>query len=374
VRGELARLLPELDESSQTPATVGWDDSWGRQRLLDALWRTFEAVASRRRLALVVEDVHWADPTTLELVGFLLSPGRARSVPIVLTCRSEHEPTAELAAWLEHLHRLAVRRLDLAALTQAETAEQITLLSGERAPHDLVQPIFARSEGNEFFTEQLVAFARRDRDRASRLGVSSPGLTGLLLARTAPVTGTAREVMASLAVAARPLEGAELARLCGRPVREVQAALPDLASRRLLPGSEESSGVQLRHALLAEAVVGDLLVDERRDLHVRIAQLMAALHGPAVAADIAEHFAAANRPREELRWRAIAAREAKYASREAAVHRRRALALSLIPRIRSALYGTARTLGDVQAVRTGRIGRRVYNRLVRRALSRLFRR
>jgi len=100
VPAELARLLPELDESGQLPPTVAWDEGFGRQRLFDALWRIGEAVARQRRVALVVEDLHWADATTLGFLDFLLSPGRARPVRLVLTCRTEYEPTAELTDWL----------------------------------------------------------------------------------------------------------------------------------------------------------------------------------------------------------------------------------------------------------------------------------
>jgi hypothetical protein len=145
---------------------------------------------------------------------------------------------------------------------------------------------------------------------AECLPVLPAGLTSLLLARTGQVTGTIREVMAGLAVVAGSFDRGALARLCGGRSATF-ALLCGTWHRGLLHRSEETSGVQLRHALLAEAVAGDLLVDERRELHVRIAHLLAAWHGPAMAADIAEHFAAANRPSDELRWRAIAAREAE---------------------------------------------------------------
>jgi hypothetical protein len=129
--------------------------------------------------------------------------------------------------------------------------------------------------------------------------------------------------MTNLAVAARPLDEAALARLCKGPTPEIRTALHDLATLHLLRRAAQTRGHQLRHALLAEAVVTDLLADEGRDLHAGIAQQLIASHDPALAADIAEHFAAAGQTSDELRWRAFAAYDAekKYASSEAVIHR-----------------------------------------------------
>ena len=81
VRGELARLLPEFDEAGASSST-GSDDGWRRQRLLEALRQLIRAAAQLRRLAILIEDLHWADRATLELLEYLLAPGaRDRSPP-----------------------------------------------------------------------------------------------------------------------------------------------------------------------------------------------------------------------------------------------------------------------------------------------------
>jgi predicted ATPase len=95
VRGELVRLLPALGEDESEEARTetsarGFDEGWRRLRLFDALRQLLGAVASRRSIAAVIEDVHWADPSSLEFLDFLLSPARAAdAIPVVLTCRSE---------------------------------------------------------------------------------------------------------------------------------------------------------------------------------------------------------------------------------------------------------------------------------------------
>jgi predicted ATPase len=151
-------------------------------------------------------------------------------VPVALTCRSEEPVNATVAGWLDRLQRNPrVRRLDLPSFSEAETAEQIELLLGARPPRRLVADTFARSESNAFFTEQLVAASATGEDHEL-----PAGLTSLLLSRTGHVTGTGREILAVLAVAARPLNEPTLALLCQRPVRDVRDALRDLRARWLL--------------------------------------------------------------------------------------------------------------------------------------------
>jgi DNA-binding CsgD family transcriptional regulator len=326
VRAEVARLLPGLEEPTGESALGLSDEGWRKQRLLEALRRLFEAVARERTLALVIEDVHWADASTVELLDFLLAPGHALGASVALTCRSEEPAGPTVSGWLDRLQRNPqVRRLDLAPMSEVETAEQIELLLGVRPPRRVVGDIYARSEGNAFFTEQLVAAGAAGDDHAL-----PAGLTSLLLSRTRQVSGTAHEILAVLAVAARPLDEASMALLCQRSDREVREALRDLRAQWLLRRPDAAGRHQLRHALLGEAVGGELLPSERAELHARIADTMVDWHDPSLAAQIAEHFAAAGRPGDELRWRVRAGRhaDAVFAAAEAAQHWQRAIALS----------------------------------------------
>jgi DNA-binding CsgD family transcriptional regulator len=326
VRAEVGRLLPDLAEPIGEPGWDGSDDGWRKQRLFEAVRRLFEALAGRRALTVVVEDVHWADASTLELLDYLLAPGHALDVRIALTCRSEEPVTPTLASWVDRLQRNPrLRRLDLAPLSEAETGEQIELVLGTRPPRRLVAETYARSEGNAFFTEQLVAAHTTGEDH-----LLPAGLTSLLLSRTGQVTGIAREILAVLAVAARPLDEATVARLSQWPHLEVRDALRDLLGRRLLRRPDAAGRHQLRHALLGEAISGELLPSERAELHARIADMLADAHDPSLAAQIAAHLAAAGRSADELRWRVVAGRhaDAVFAPAEAALHWQRAVALS----------------------------------------------
>jgi predicted ATPase len=316
VRTELARLLPELEETSEQ-RIAGADDEWRRQRLLDAVRQVLRAAAALQRVAVVIEDVHWADRSTLELLDYVLAPGHETGVPMLITSRSEEAPST---GWLERAQRSPrIKRLDLPLLTRDETAEQIELLIGERPTRELVDETYSRTEGNAFFTEQLVAAG----------GSLSTGLGSLLLARTAQVSGTARELLEVLAVAAEPLDEQALLQVCGRTASEVREALRNLLSRRLLRAPDAHGRHQLRHALLGEAISDDMLPGARRDVHLSLARMMADRDDLSLAAQIAEHLAAAGRPGEELRWRVVAARqaEATLAATEASAHWQRVIEL-----------------------------------------------
>jgi predicted ATPase len=259
VRGELIRLMPDLDESGGQTGPPQPDDGWRRQRLFDALRLLLFALAKVRRVAVVVEDLHWADHTTLEFLGYLLAPGRTPGAALVLTCRTEDDSTQALTDWLQRVYRdPRVRRLDLSGLTRVETAEQIAQLLGRPAPRQFADDIYRRSEGNAFFTEQLVAFDRTDGESPTTRHEMPAGLTALLLSRTAEVTGAARDVMDVLAVAARPMEESDLAQICQTDEADVRAGLRELLSARLLRRPDNAGRYQLRHALLSEAVSGEL--------------------------------------------------------------------------------------------------------------------
>ena len=328
VHGELTRLLPELADGDipTAPVTaVGVDDGW-RRRLFEAVRWLLAEVRERRSIALVVEDLHWADSSTLEFLEYLLAPSSARDAsPLVITCRSGEPIAAAVTQWLERAQRNPqLDRLYLAPLTRVETAEQIELITGGRPGLKFVDRVHARSEGNAFFTEQLVAAVRE-----SDADTVPAGLTSLLLARTSSLSRRARDVLAALAVAARPLEEAGVRRISSLDEAEVSDALEELSAARLLRAANRAGRHQLRHALLAEAVTGELLPSHRQRLHGAVADVLADTGDDTLAAEIADHLRAAGRVTDEPRWRVKAAHRAQavFAWRDAADHWLRVLHL-----------------------------------------------
>jgi DNA-binding CsgD family transcriptional regulator/tetratricopeptide (TPR) repeat protein len=318
VRGEIAHLLPELvDDASPEPGAVASGDGWRRQRLFAAVRALLAALAESAPSTLVVEDVHWADRSTRDLIDYLLAPSHRTGVPIVLTARAEESDPG----WLSDLRRSGhVTWLPLQPLTSAQTAEQIELLGREPSPA-LVANVFTRSQGNPFFTEQLLSVGAEP----GRLPAT---LHAVLRERLSPVTHASRDVVTALAVARRPLDEVALCSLARRSPDQIIKSLRDLYEHRLVQRTADGD-LQLPHVLLAEATCADLTAIELRDWHRRIAECLATPDDRALASEVAEHYAAAGLDVEELRWRARAGRhaDAVYAPVEAAQHWQRVLAL-----------------------------------------------
>ncbi len=202
------------------------------------------------------------------------------------------------------------RRYWLGPLSRGEVTEQVTALTGEPPPGELVEEVYARAEGHPFFTEQLVAAAATDSGQLAG-PVALPGrLAELLVARTGRIDVAARAVLGALAVAGRLLTDRMLAEVTGLDPETVRLALRDLDAARLLAAPDDG-WYRPRHALLAEAVTADLLSGERIILHERVARALEATGDGTLAAEVAGHWAAASRPREELRARLTAARAAE---------------------------------------------------------------
>jgi DNA-binding CsgD family transcriptional regulator len=352
VRGEVARLLPELGSDGGL-GTGGRDEGWRRGRLFSAVAELLDAIARRDGCGagLVAEDVHWADSATLDLLTFLVRGGCRGAVSVVVTCRGDEAAVAgHVADWLAQVRGAAgVDEIRLGPLSREEVAQQAVALAGRPVPLQVVDELYARAEGNPFFTEQLVAAGLADR-AGGGLGVRAglpDRLAELLTARAGRCAGKARAVLAGLAVAGRPLDENLVGAVTGLDAEAVRGGLRELAAARLLADDALGGGHRPRHALLAEAVAGGLLPAERAELHQKSARALAAAGDERLAAEVAGHWQAAGNPAEELPARVAAAEAAErvFGYAEAALHWRRAIELS------QALPGAADAAGtDVPGI------------------------
>ena len=334
VRGEVGRLVPGLGPDGE-PAAGGPDDGWRRERLFSAVAELLDGVAAGGggRVGLVVEDVHWADSATLDCLTFLARAWWRDTLTVVVTCRGDEAPLAgHVADWLAQVRGAAgVAEIRLGPLSRAEVAGQVAALAGGQVPAGLVDEVYARAEGNPFFTEQLAAAALAG---AAGGGLGAPaGLPGrlaeLLAARAGRCTGDAQAVLAGLAVAGRPLDEDLLGAVTGLPVEGVRTGLRELAAARLLADDTTGTAHRPRHALLAEAVADRLLPGERAALHQQAARALAASENEMLAAEIVGHWQAAGRPAEELPARMTAGEVAErvFGYAEAAAHWQRVIEL-----------------------------------------------
>jgi DNA-binding CsgD family transcriptional regulator/tetratricopeptide (TPR) repeat protein len=267
----LGRLLPELATDHGLPPPPG--DGFERVQLFDGVLSLLVRLSELSPLLLVIEDLHWADRSTRDLLAFLVRTLRGGRVALVASYRSDElhrrHPLRPLLAELVRLPDLD--RIDLAPFGRVELAEHLQAVVGEAVPAAVVDRILARSEGNAFFAEELVAAG------AIRADIALPdALADVLLGRIEALPELAQEVLKVAAVAGRRVGHGLLVAASGRPEAEVERGLRDAVAGQVLVASAATESYRFRHALLQEAVYADLLPGERTRLHATYARLLSA--------------------------------------------------------------------------------------------------
>jgi class 3 adenylate cyclase/predicted ATPase len=300
-----------------------------RQRTQETLREWILAMGASQPLLLVVEDLHWADPSTLALLPLLVEHAVRARLLLVLTARPGFE-----APWPASAPMTAV---PLARLTPAEATLMVGRVAGAAAlPATLVEQIVAKTDGIPLFVEELTRMVLE--------AGTDPG--GVLSERTIPATlrdslmarldrlETAKEVAQlaaaigrefsyELLAAVAPLEPDALARALGELVDA------DLLHRR---GTGARASYLFRHALIQDAAYESLLRGVRQEHHARIAEALTSRF-PQMAATqpevIAHHFTEAGRDVEAITYWRRAGRRAleRSANAEAVAHVTRALQL-----------------------------------------------
>jgi tetratricopeptide (TPR) repeat protein len=328
-RHELGRLLPDLAWSGEAAAAAEVVGA-GQGRLFERLLGVVQRLAARSPLLWVLEDLHWADRSTRDLLAFLAASLRSGRVLLVGTFRSDElhrlHPLRGLLGELTRNRR--VQRLELERFTRAEVAEQLAGLLGADPRARLVDDIYARSQGNPFFAEELL-LAGEGADPGL-----PPSLREVLLARVVRLGGPTQQLLRVAAAAGPGVTQPLLAAVTGMNEAALLEGLREAVDQQLLLPEPGGDGYTFRHALLAEAVYSELLPGERVRLHTALAgALEAGLEGggpPASrAARLAYHWAATgDQPRAlSASVQAAATAEEVYALAEAQLQLERALRL-----------------------------------------------
>jgi DNA-binding CsgD family transcriptional regulator/tetratricopeptide (TPR) repeat protein len=283
----VGRLLPQ--RSPVPKSRSGSVDVVERGDVFVAVHALLEDLAKAQPVVLIVEDVHWADPSTRELLTYLFTRRFARPVSIVASYRSDdlyrrHPLRATAAEWarlpgLERIHLRPLRDADVRSLVAQ-------LRDGPLRERDL-QAIVERAEGNPFYAEELVVAAEHG-------GPSLPGtLADLLLVRLDFLDSDTRRLVRAASVAGRRVGHDLLA-----DVVELDAAALDSAVRNAVEANvlvtDGSNGYAFRHALLSEAVYDDLLPGERVRLHARYTSALRRSNTSGAAAELARHARSAH--------------------------------------------------------------------------------
>jgi DNA-binding CsgD family transcriptional regulator len=292
-------------------------------------------------VVLVLEDLHWADASTRDLLRFLLSRLQAERLLVAVTFRTDdlhrRHPLRPLLAELVRLP--GVERLDLAPFDRAELAGLLRTVTGADLPADVVLDIARRSGGNAFFALELLA-ARVPEVGSSAgsgvrvdLGQLPDALSDVLLTRLEGLSAPAQHVVRTAAVGGRCVSDRLLRAVVAgiSPASDLDAALREAADRHVLV-ADGPDRYSFRHALLQEAVYADLLPGERVRLHAAYATGLAgefADSGGGADADLAEHALRSHDLAGALAasWRAARAAQAQLAPLDALEHAERALGL-----------------------------------------------
>ncbi|NEE03550.1 helix-turn-helix transcriptional regulator [Phytoactinopolyspora halotolerans] len=263
-REVIARLLPELGTAA---GAGGGDLAEGRGRLLEMVAVVLERVSVDQPLVLVLEDIHWADRSTNDLLRFVVRALRAARVLIVCTFRGDEVGRFhKLRPVLAELERLRnVQRIELSRLTRPEVADLLSRLLGRQPEPSVVVRIHERSEGNPFIIEELVS-AGAD----TSYDVLPDSLRDVLLVRGEQLAEPAQEVLRLLAIGGNRVEHALLA-----AVADLEATALDRALREALSVGVirvDGTGYAFRHALLREVLHEDILPGAHTRYHARYAE------------------------------------------------------------------------------------------------------
>ncbi|MEV6521388.1 AAA family ATPase [Longispora sp. NPDC051575] len=261
-----------------------------RYRLFGEVLTVLERAAENRPLVLVLEDLHWADASSRELLTFLVAHLGHSGVFVLGTHRAPAGALRQLVAELARLP--AVHRVALAPLSRHEAGRQLAALLGREPEPTLVARVFERSRGNPLFVEAL---STSPEDPPAEL-------LELLLAGLPPLTGDAGHVLTLAAVAGTVVEHEVLAAVAGLPEEDLHRTLRYLVDAHALVAT--GTGYAFRHALIRQAVHDQLLPVERTRRHAAFATALADL--PEHVAELAAHAHAAGDHPRALRaaWRA----------------------------------------------------------------------
>ena len=283
-RSALGRLLPEGgDGELPTSDRTGL----ARQQMFGAVLGLLTELAAAAPVLLVLEDLHWADASTRDLVTFLSRMLHRERVALIGTYRTDdlhrRHPLRPVIA--ELLRLPGVIAVDLAPLSPSALAEHLTAVAPVRLEATRLNDIVARAEGNAYYAEELLV-------AASGGDAALPaGLAALLLSRVEQLSDAAQQVLRAAAVAGRKADDELVMAASGLRADEYEAAVREAVTHQLLvPHGTE--GYVFRHALLREAVYADLLPGERTRLHATMSSLLSQderLAVPGTAAELAQH-------------------------------------------------------------------------------------
>jgi DNA-binding SARP family transcriptional activator/predicted ATPase len=320
-RGEIARLVPELIESAGPSLPVAPLPGGNESRLWEALNQLLLALAQRHPVVLLLDDLHWADASTLAVLGYLVRQSSSAPISFLATARPV-EPRSPLAALVQTLTREG--RLTRLPLTRLK-GDDLVALAHDLSPgytYPLAEWLTRNTEGNPYMLAELVRYAR-EQHILNPNGVvnlsalsDSPVVPGavysLIQSRLARLSDTARRVLDVAVAIGREFDLPLVTRTAGLSEQAILDALDELRANGLIvPLDGMRYGFD--HTLTMEVAYREVGEARHRVIHRQLGEALEQLHHDqpgALAGLIASHFAEGNAPERAAHFALLAARRA----------------------------------------------------------------
>ena len=307
---ELAQLFPQVADGA-VPAPGG-ESEQAKLRLFEAVACLLAIPADDQCLLLVIEDVHWADASTRELLDHLARRVSSLQTLILITYRSDelhrrHPFVPVLQGW----RRSGLAEIvELRPLPERGVGEMLqAILGADRVDAQLRDLMLERTEGNPFVLEEML------KEATERGAALHPGRSSAVAVRDMTIPETVRDTillrvgrlapehagtLEAAAALGRTFDYAFLAAVAGGPEETVHSALAEAVSQQLLEEHPERPGrYRWRHALTQEAIYTDMVTPRRQAIHARAADVLAEREETAPV-DLAHHLLGAGRLEEAV--------------------------------------------------------------------------
>ena len=316
VAGALHPLVPELAGQLPAPLDPLGDSRGDRHCVFRAILDVLSALGPA---VCVLEDLHWSDESTNDLLRFLVSQ-LPEELSLVLTYRREDTtpPAAVLGLASRKAAEVARTTVSLAPLGAEDVRHLVTeILQVDDVSREFAEYLHARTLGVPFAVEEVLGLLKDRRDLVRRDGrwarrtldtLEVPAaIRDLTLERLAGLSRDAVQIVRAAAVAAVPLPAGALARAAGLSSQRAARATSELLARGLLHEHEDDDQLGFRHVLARQATYDAIPTPERPRLHLRVAQVLEQRPAPQPLAQIAHHYRRGGLPRKWLRYAEAAA-------------------------------------------------------------------
>ncbi|HYZ92248.1 MAG TPA: AAA family ATPase [Actinomycetota bacterium] len=300
VADEIARLLPDVvKRAGESPPPPNGVVEAERLRLFEALDVWLSAIASRRPLCLVLDDLQWADRSSLLLLMHLIRSPLKAPLFVLATYRRDVDPPGELLRFVPGLAREAnVHRVSLAGLERRDIVDLMGRFGGPGGAEaaKLARELHRETDGNPLFVREMVLHLSEQsslRPAESRRLDLPESVRELVRWRLLPLTQEAREALAIAAVVGQEFDPDVVSGALGVSSESLMEALEESCRAGILHEGDSGERYAFSHAVVRKALLEDLTGARRSRYHWRIGDFLEQRSIPVEPSELAYHFCAA---------------------------------------------------------------------------------